>query len=229
MNMQARQISLVLSLFFIAAIGIIAFHPVAQGDSTAARLLSIVEQSVAAQAVHGAVMAILLVMGVAMIGFSQSLGIGRVSVRSALTAFMLAIVMSFCAMTVDGFVIPAIGQKCVSASQDCLAETMTMLNIAAIMVQMFTKIALFLIAGATALWSIAMRNRDRQYRIVAGIGVASACAQIALLFGPAAYLTPHSLIMVFTAQSFWFFGLVWLVGFHGLPEGSDGTGIEVTD
>lgn len=219
MDMRARRTSVVLTIFFVAAIAIIAYHPVAQGNSASAKLLSVVEQSFAAQAVHGAVMAILLVLGVAMTGFSQSLGLSRVKVRAALTAFMLAVVMSFCAMTVDGFVIPAIGQKCDNASQDCLAASMTMFGFAAIFVQMFTKMALFLIAGATALWSIAMMDRDRQWRIVAGLGIASACAQIALLVGPAAQLTPHTLIMVFASQSIWFFGLVWLIGFRSLPEG----------
>lgn len=217
MESQARRTSLFLAMLFIAAIGIVAFHPVAQGGSGAERLASVIEQSRAAQVVHGAVMAILLIFGVAMVGFSQTLGLGRATVRTALTAFMLAIVMSFFAMTVDGFVIPAIGQRCASASRECLATTMIMFGFAAILVQMFTKIALFLIAASIAMWSLAMIKRDLQWRIVAGIGFVSACVQTLLLIGPAAYLTPHSLIMIFAVQSLWFFGLVWLVGFRN-PE-----------
>jgi hypothetical protein len=71
---------------------------------------------------------------------------------------------------------------------------------------------------STALWSVAMLDRDHQWRIVAGIGVLSACAQAALQLGPAAHLTPQTLIMVPAAKGPWFVGLIWLVGFRGAAE-----------
>ena len=220
MEMQPRRTGIAVAMLFVAAIAIISHHPVAQGVSDVERLNSVVDQSGAAQAVHGAVMAIWLILGAAMIGFSRLLGISRPTVLIALAAFMVSVVMGFIAMTFDGFVISAIGQTCISARPDCVTSTTLMFGFAAIAVQAFTKIALFLVAGAMALWSIAMINRDRQWRIIACIGIASASAQVALLFGPAAHLTPQTLILVLFAQCCWFFGLVWLVGFRKSALGS---------
>lgn len=200
-----------LAALMIATMAIIAHHPVAHGSSDADRLASVLAQGSADQMVHGSVMGILLLLGAIMAGVSRRLGQAGPAVQTALLAFQLAIGMGFVAMTFDGFIIPAISHSCEAATPDCLGSTALMFKSAGFAVQAFTRIGLYLIAGATALWSLVMLAKAGGWRIAGGVGVVSTMAQLVLLTGVIGRLTPQTLLLELAAQLVWYVTLAWTI------------------
>lgn len=194
----------------LAVILAISHHPVSHGATLAEKLVSMQQQSFAAQAVHGVVMLLLAFLTIAMAALSDRLGLRRPAVALALLLFVLATVQGCIAMTFDGFVTPLLAARCLGGMPGC-ADTMAgPLMLAAAAVQAFTRLSLLATALAVGLCSAQLIAGPRLY-LAGAIGLASATLQLVLLAGVATVLTPHTLIIVLAAQLAWYGVAVWVL------------------
>jgi hypothetical protein len=203
----------------------VAHHPVAAGSTTAGRLADILRLSSVDGLVHGAIMAGLLVLTGGLIQFSRRRGLAKPLVALAVLAQILAVAMSFVAMTFDGFVIPAIAARCPTGAASCLEGALVALPLASDAVQAFTRVGLALMAFATLLWSadLAVHRAVRLDRWT-GIGAAALTAWILAHSGLAVSavqfwalgqlftrLTPHTLLLILGVQSLWYLAVATLL------------------
>src|SRR5579863_2838517 len=181
----------------------IAQHPVAHGATAALRIASVAQQSSADELVHGAIMAILLVLAASMGYYSMQRDITKPAVLSACVAYGLATVMGFIAGAFDGFVLPGLLGRCPGESANCLGQTEQLLGFASVCVQVFSRISLLLMVAATALWSTELLL-DPTARLRGAVGILLVFVQIWLLSGIAYGLTPHTLLVVMVGQIIWY-------------------------
>ena len=162
-------------------------------------------------------MFVLALLTSAMMHFSALLGFRRPAVLTAAIFYGLATLLLFVAMTIDGFVMPMIGARCATAAADCLQPTQDMLSLASIFVQSFTRIGEFATAIAILFWSIELLHFAGVTRAVGIAGIVLPIAHVVLLFGAAAMLTPHSLLMLVGVQIVWYVVVAALMaGWFGL-------------
>ena len=212
-----RIMSILILVACLIIVVMVAHHPVAKGSGQAEKILSLHSVSEANQFVHGAIMLVLALLTSAMMHFSALLGFRRPAVLTAAIFYVLATVLLFVAMTIDGFVIPMIGARCATAAVDCLQRTQDMLSLASIFVQSFTRIGEFATAIAILFWSIALLHFAGITRMVGIAAAALPIAHVVLLFGAAAILTPHSLLMLVGVQIVWYVLVAALMaGWFGL-------------
>ncbi len=220
-----RIAAAMIALPCLAVVVAIAHHPTAMGQSKEEAVATIVRATSSAQIIHGAIMVALLLLTAGLIQFSRQRGFGKPIVTVAIIAQCLALVMSFVAMTFDGFAIPEVAARCPTGASACLAPVITMLTLSGICVQVFTKLSFLLMALATLLWSaeFLVHDRLRLYGsafagtgamlawLVAHLGIGLGALQLWLLVRTITTLTPHTLLWAIAGQFIWYLLVaVWL-------------------
>src|SRR5579859_4693883 len=155
------------------------------------------------QAVHGALAVVFTILTAGMFYFSNGLGWRRPTTVIAFLTFCLALVFLCQAAMIDGFVAPALAQRC-GLDAACGSSVGSLLFLGSLQIEFLTRFGLVAIATAILGWAVGLLTWGRDAKIAGGLGFASAAGQFWLLFGFAENLTPSSLLPIVLLQAVWY-------------------------
>lgn len=193
-----------IGLLILLMLAMVMHHPAARQTDPTAFIDSIARQASADRLVHGTLAIAMTVMTSLMLGFAARLGLTRPHILLGAVSSVLALVLICLAVTLDGFVVPALAMRCAAIGGECARETKTLLGFAGLQIEYMTRVALFALAGATALWAGELLLRKYGARIAGALGIVSAAGQIGILILGGARLNAHSLGMIVAAQAIWY-------------------------
>jgi hypothetical protein len=188
----------------LLAVVMVMHHPVAHVSihDPAALLADVRVQAGTDRLVHGALAVLFTALTAGMLQFASGLGWRRPATPVAFFVFCLALVFLCLAVMIDGFVTPALAERCGPGDSACAASVIPLLLLGAIQIEVLTRFALFAIAAAILGWSIELVRGGA--RIAGGLGAAAALAQFALLCAFTGPLRPASLLPVILLQGVWY-------------------------
>lgn len=190
-------------------------HPVISDPADARDAhLQIVQLRSANNLVHGALTAMLVVLASALALLGNVLGRPRPAVSGALVAYCLGCGLLGVAMLFDGFVMPPLAAQFVSAPSSDTEVGMLIMRSLGVVIQVFSKAGLFAHCVALLMWSYAAatsREALPGLRWCAAIGLVAASLPAAFILFTDLQLTPHSLMLIFTAHAAWYLAAAWLL------------------
>jgi hypothetical protein len=188
----------------VLALVMVMHHPVVPHHDTAELVQGIGRQAAMDRAVHGVLAVIATLTTSAMVWWSARSGVARrPHLLVAAVANGLALALTCFAVLLDGFVAPALAERCSRPAIGCAASVADLLLMGAVQIEYLTRFALVATAAATLLLSGDLLLRRDGARVIGLLGMASALCQLWLLFASAARLTPHSLALVLVVQALW--------------------------
>lgn len=193
-----------IGLLILLMLAMVTHHPAARQTDPTAFIDSIAQQASADRLVHGTLAIAMTVMTSLMVGFAARLGLTRPHILLGAVSSVLALVLICLAVTLDGFVVPALAMRCAAIGGEYASETKTLLGFGGLQIEYMTRVALFALAGATALWAGELLLRKDGARIARALGIVSAAGQIGILILGGARLNAHSLGMIVAAQAIWY-------------------------
>lgn len=193
-----------IGLLVLLMLAMVMHHPSARQTEPTAFIASIARQASADRLVHGTLAAAMTLMTSLMLGFAARLGLARPHILLGAVSSGLALVLICLAVTLDGFVVPALALRCAAIGGDCARQTQTLLGFGGLQIEYMTRLGLFALAGATALWAGELSLRKDGARIAGALGLVSAAGQIGILVLGGARLNAHSLGMIVAAQALWY-------------------------
>lgn len=196
-------------------------HPVARQSDAAELSNSIASQAAAIRLVHGTVAVAMTLMTSLMLGFAARLGLDRPHVMLGAVASILALVMICLAVLLDGFVAPALAVRCVESGGDCAEGVRSLLKYGGLQIEFMTRLGLFALAGAAALWGGELFFRTGGARLAGLLGLASAALQTGILLLSGTSLNPHSLTLIVASQSIWYLSVGAVILFRQGPYAND--------
>jgi hypothetical protein len=169
--------------------------------------------------VHGMLMLLYWLQTVGFYYFSRRLGFQRPAVLAGFTAYAAGTLLMAIPATLDGFVTSDLPRLC--ALEACSGSQLPGIEIIAIAIQAFTKIALVATAIATLCWSGALLcwsgalifpRRGASSLLLGIVGLASGGVPIALIVFAGIVLTPATLAIMVMSQLVWNLAVAgWLV------------------
>lgn len=211
----------------LVSLVMIMHHPVVSHHDTQSLVRGIREQAGLDRLVHGMLPLSSGVLTCGALLFSARLGLAnRLHVLIGALAVLLSLVFTCLAVMLDGFVAPALAERCGQGSA-CFGSVSDLLLIGALQIEFLTRSAIFATALATALWAADLMFRQDGSKAVGAIGALSSAAQIWLLLGTANRLTPHELAIVVLAQSAWYVGMGAMMAFGRGSNGAETGGLAV--
>ena len=186
----------------------LALHPHLSGHpSRQAALREMVTLSVRDRVVHETLLLLLVALLTGLTNYAVHRGFTRRLIVAGLVNFAVGIGGLFAAGLIDGFILPEIVARFVSASataQNAAVATLTVLSVA---VNMCTTFAIVAMAIAIAAWSLDLAYYPGESRIAGIVGFVAAAVTVAVLVTGGPYIKPHGLIVVFGTQAVWY---VWI-------------------
>jgi hypothetical protein len=196
-------------------------HPVARHANAAELVTGIAGQASSDRWVHGILAAAATVMTALMLSFAARLGLNRPHVLIGAVSSGLALVLICQAVLLDGFIAPALATPCVSSSGQCARDAQVLLGYGALQIEFLTRVGLFALASATALWACDLVFRKNGARIAGALGLTSAAVQFGILIMGRERLSPHSLAFVVAAQALWYLSVASVIAFRHGPCSAD--------
>lgn len=188
-------------------------HPVARHTDATELVTGIARRTSSDRWVHGTLAAAMTVMTSLMLGFAGRLGLNRPHVLLGAVASGLALVLICQAVLFDGFIAPAIAAPCVSAGGPCARDAQSLLGFGALQIEYLTRLGLFALASATALWAGDLAFRKDRALVAGTMGLTSAAVQYGILI-IGERLNPHSLALVVAAQAIWYLSVASVIAFR---------------
>jgi len=200
-----------IAVLIAVMLAMVMHHPVAGQTEAAAIIDSIARQAAANRLVHGTLAAAMTVMTSIMLGFAMRLDLARPHVLLGAVASALALVLICLAVLLDGFVAPALAMRCMTIGQECAVQTLALLKYGGLQIEFMTRVGLFALAGATALWAGDLVLRKDGTRIAGVLGLLSATTQFGILLLSDERLNPLSLALIVAAQAIWYAGVAAVI------------------
>src|SRR5579872_1048682 len=207
---NGRTAGMVIAVCAVLIVAALALHPsVGSAPFSAALLAEIVRLAPLDRAVHGALMVMLYALVFAMVIFSLRAGLHHPPVLLGLIAYIASTLFFTGAAVVDGFIIPDIASRYVSAPPQLLSGSHHLLVLCALAIQALTKFGVVAASTAILSWSLQLVRAAGAFRLTAALGIVAAVASLTLTAGVGQF-TPHSIGATFLLQS------VWLLAIAGL-------------
>src|SRR5438067_11886188 len=151
--LASRVAAFILAACSLATIVAISHHPVVRARRGTQVIEGIVAVGPADRAVHGTLLVIVLAM---------VLALGIYTLQRRRLHVCIAAWMAFCcgsaglvaAVLIDGFFVPGFAQRYIGASPDALAPALTVLNAAAVAIQVLSAFGFIAMNSGTLLWSV---------------------------------------------------------------------------
>ncbi|HWF01206.1 MAG TPA: hypothetical protein VG248_15510 [Caulobacteraceae bacterium] len=199
----ARVAGLLIASASLLSIIVILHHPSVQ-LSDAAHLIEQVRASAGLDRwVHGVLAVMFTALALAMVSLATAMGFGRASVLVGLAAYGLFCIFLCQAIELDGFVTPRLAERCPSSLEACAAQLQPLFLLVSVQIETATRFALFAIALGIASFSLGLTAHGTWGKSLGGLGMASAAAQLWLLFMAHSRLTPLSLVGLLAPQVVW--------------------------
>ena len=203
-TVSLAPVGVMLAAISVLAIVALVHHPVAHGNDAVAVMASMRSQAMMDRIVHGGLAIIYGLLTAGMFVFASRLGAWRFPVLLGLISFSCALVLIVLAVVTDGFIAPALVERCAPSSAACSSQALVMLTFGAVQIEFLTRFAFVVIAIAVLGWSLALISTSAALRWSGVAGLAAGLAQfVALILSPGR-LTPHTLIFVTAGQLAWY-------------------------
>lgn len=190
-------------------------HPVLDHAADAREAQAqIVHFSSSNRLVHGALMAMLVVLASALTIFGGALGPRRPALSAAISAYCLGCVLLGVAMLFDGFIVPGLARQFVSAPTSETELGLLIMRSVGIVIQVFSKAGVIAHCVAILLWSyaaITSRRPSDGVRWFAGLGLLAGAVPAAVILAGDLQLAPRSLMAIFAAHAVWYMAAAWLL------------------
>lgn len=212
-----RVVASAIGFVVLLMLVMVMHHPVARHTDASELVTGIARQTSTDRWVHGTLAAAMIVMTSLMLGFAARLGLRRPHVLAGAVASGLALVLICQAVLLDGFVAPAVVAPCVLAGKQCAQDVQSLLGFGALQIEYLTRLGLFALASATALWAGDLAFRKEHARVAGTLGLMSAAVQFGILIMGGQRLNPHSLALVVAAQAVWYLSAASVISFRYGP------------
>lgn len=200
---RAATAMIVVTALQLAAL---SHHPVAGPAASARQSLSqLAGLQLMDGLVHGMLILMLAVLSASLALFSSLLGWCRPAVISACGAWLAACCVIVAAMLLDGFAVPQLASKYVSAPEQDIQSVRVVLGAIGTIIQVLTKAGILAMGAAMLAWSYALASRNvlPWSRAAAAAGGAAALMATLYLLTGDVRLTPHSLMAIFGLYGVW--------------------------
>jgi hypothetical protein len=192
-------------------------HPVVPHHDTAGLVQGIREQAGHDRLVHGVLSVTSGVLTSGALAFSARLGLARrPHVLAGALSVGLSMVFTCLVVMLDGFIAPALAERC-GAGSACAGSVGDLLLMGALQIDVLTRYAIFATAAATGIWAVDLAFRRNGSKVVGAIGAVSSAVQLWILFAVTTRLTPRELALTVVAQAAWYLGVGALMTFGGGP------------
>lgn len=190
-------------------------HPVVgQHAEARERFVQIMQLGTTGKLIHGALIAMLVVLASAMAVFNGVLDTRRPALSGALSAYCLGCTLLGVAMLFDGFVAPYLaGQFSTALPIEASVGGLIMRSIS-ITIQVFSKAGLVAQCAAILTWSYAAATSGQAMpglRWLSRIGAAAGSLPAILILFSNLLLTPHSLMAIFAAHAAWYVAVAYFL------------------
>jgi len=201
---RSQMISgLAIGVATILALVFVAHHPIAAGQSHTEILNDIAQKARTDRLVHGALIGIMSGFLFGFSGFASGLGPYRALIRLGLVVYAAGCASTAGAALIDGFIVPDIAARFLSAPADDSRIAYDFLCIAASAIQSLTKLGLVLLSAGILSWSVALVRFGGSRRWTGLLGLAAGGIQVLLILLAGEVMTPHSLIAILAVQGVW--------------------------
>lgn len=203
-----RPASLVLCASTLLVLLALAHHPGATVHPTTAHdvLLAIDAVATPLAAMHGAVIALYVVLAGCHAVFAAMLGAQRPPVLVAMTAYLAGCGLLTGAMLLDGFVTPQLAHLYLTATETRALQMNVTLAAISVGIQVLTRAGVLALSlGFVAFgWALAPQRRG-----LAAIAVLAGVLPAGYMLMSAVWLGPSNLVALFAPQAAWHAAMAW--------------------
>lgn len=204
--------SLCIGLGQLLAVGFMAIHPSVHGSDLASAVDELAGMATRSAVVHGALIAIMLVVLHGFIGMSGYLGWHLGRVRAGVIAYAAGVVCMLGATLPSGFLIPRIAIRYADRPDADLEALRPVITLCHDLNQVLAQIGTVAWSAAILAWSCALLGRGRFARAFAVLGMLVSVVTVAGLLGGHLRLHVHGMGAVIAAHAVWSAGVaVWML------------------
>jgi len=180
----------------------LSHHPTAGGDDAAAVVAQVRAVGGMARAVHGALLALMLVQWLCLLEFSSHRGLLAWGNRSGLLLWSAGTLAMGVAALLSGFVVPALADQTGAGALDP-ASVVAQMAFAHALNQSFAVSGSLLMAAAVMAWSSGLLRSVGWARPIGASGLVAGAAIALLLVGGIVRLDVHGMLLVWSVLSAW--------------------------
>ncbi|MFQ5527379.1 MAG: hypothetical protein ACE5GX_14085 [Thermoanaerobaculia bacterium] len=203
---------LVLIVAPLLSVFAMAHHPTAHGETTADRLSSMIRQATLGSWVHGALIALMVAIFIALVTFAGRLGWTSGRVRAGVIAYFVGVICMVGAALVSGFLVPGLAERYVDSSPTEMEASLPVFHLAHEANQALAKAGAVGMSTGIFFWSLVLIARAGWLRAVGAFGLAAGLLPILGLIVGRLHLDVHGMLAVVVAQALWQIAVgVWLL------------------
>lgn len=191
-------------------------HPTAGAAGTPERLAEMASEGTLSAIVHGALIALMLLVFWGLTRFAGILGWHSTAVQLAAIAYATGVVCMLGAATVSGFVAPSLAERYAQATPQEMEAAAPLFRFGFEVNQALAKIGATAQSVGILLWSwvlVLRAGAPKWVRAVGALGLAVGAFPVLGLVSGSLTLDVHGMLAVVLAQAVWTIAIgVWLVG-----------------
>ena len=201
----ALVLGTVLSVFAMA------HHPSAGASGAAARLAEMAREATLSGIVHGALIALMLVVFFGLVGLAGVLGFGLGRVRAGLIAYSAGVVCMIGAALLSGFIVPALAGS-YAGSPETAEALVPIFSLCFRANQALAEVGVVAQSAGIFFWSWVLLGRSGWVRGVGWLGLGAGAVPILGLLSGRLHLDVHGMLAVVVLQALWTIAVgVWLI------------------
>ena len=196
----------------VLSAAVMAHHPTTGASDSAGALAEIVREAPASRVVHGALIALMVLVFHGLGTFSGALGWHLARVRAAALAYGLGVVLHTLAALTSGFVVPALAERMPMPAETELETLRSLLVNAHVVNQALAMTGVVAMSAAVVAWSWVLLGRGRFARVLGGLGIVTSGPHALLILVGHIHLDVHHMTAVVVIQALWSVGVaVWML------------------
>lgn len=160
------------------------------------------------EAMHGAMIALYVILAACHAVFAAMLGAKRPPVLLAMTAYLAGCALIIGAALLDGFVTPQLAHLYLAAAEPRALQVNVTLAAISVGIQVLTRAGLLAISVAFVAFGYALASRHRG---MATVAVLAGVLPAGFMLFNAIWLGPANLVALFAPQAVWQVGMAWML------------------
>jgi hypothetical protein len=208
-----RPAALIVGASTLLAIAALAHHPGGMVPPSTAHdgLVQIDAVAAPLQAMHGAMIALYVLLAGCHAVFAGMLGARRPPVLLAMAAYLAGCALICGAALLDGFVTPQLAHLYVLAPEPRALQVNVTLAAISVGIQVLTKAGLLAMSLALGAFGWALATGTPRRRGLAILAVAAGVLPAGFMLANAIRVGPSNLVLLFAPQAAWHAGMAWML------------------
>jgi hypothetical protein len=189
-----------------------AQHPSTGASDLAGAIAEMAREASQSRIVHGALIALMVLVFHGLVGFAGALGWPLARVRAGVIGYALGVVCLTLAALTNGFVLPALAERYADRPPAELDALRPLLALAHLASQALATTGVVAMSAAIFVWSWALLGRGRLAAVVAAVGLLTGGAHALGIVTGHLHLHVHGMLGVIVVQAVWSIGVAaWML------------------